>query len=132
MEKTRREAGFLFLEAAVLGLLVVVMAAFVAVPRHAAGILRMEDCRTTALFLAEQELTELELRVRGGGLADGSYGWLGPAEDLGRRQTAYDVTGSARKDSARGCALTARVTWQEGGSLKELRLERWVARHDLP
>ena len=132
MKTTRREAGFLFLEAALLGMLVVVMAAFVAVPRHAAGILRMEDCRTTALFLAEQELTELELRARDGGLGDGSYGGLGPAEDLAERQTADEVAGSARKDGARGCALTARVTWQEGGSPKELRLERWVARHDLP
>ena len=132
MKTTRHESGFLFLEAAILGLVLVLMAEFVAVPRHIAGIMRMEDCRTTALFLAEQELTELELRVRSSNLADGSYGWLGPADDLDKRQTSYEITGTAQKDGARGYALTAKAVWQEGGTAKELRLERWVAKHDLP
>lgn len=130
MGKKRHENGFLFLEAAVLGLLLVAMTAFLALPRHAASILRMEDGRTTAIFLAEQELTELALRAKDGSLSDGSYGWLGPADDLRNRQTTYEIMGTAQKDGARGYALTVRIVWQEGGEAKELHLERWVAKHD--
>lgn len=124
--------GFLLLESAILGLLLVVMAGFLVLPRHTAAVLRMEECRTTAIFLAEQELAELESRARGGTLADGIYGWLGPAEDLDGRPAAYEVAGTAQKDGARGFALTVRVSWQDGGKVQDVRFERWVARHDVP
>ncbi|WP_294159020.1 hypothetical protein [uncultured Selenomonas sp.] len=130
MSKKRHENGFLFWEASILGLLLVAMTAFLALPRHAASIVRMEGGRTTAIFLAEQELTELALRARDGSLADGSYGWLGPADDLRDRQTTYEITGTAQKDGARGYALTVRIVWQEGGASKEVHFERWVAQHD--
>lgn len=132
MKTSNHERGFLFLEAAILGVLLAAMAAFVVLPRHAAGILRMEEGRMTALFLAQQELTELEQRAREGTLSSGSYGWLGPEDDLEHRQTSYAITGTAQKDGARGYALTTYIVWQEGGATKELRLERWVAQHDLP
>lgn len=132
MNQRNGEQGFLFIEAALLGLLLIAMTAFIVLPRHSAAVLRSEHGRTTALFLAEQELAELELRARNGELADGSYGWLGPQEDLHERQTAYDITGTVQKDGPRGYALSANISWQEGGEAKELRLERWVAKHDTP
>lgn len=130
MNRNVEERGFLFLEAALLGCLLVAMTAFIALPRHGAQVLRMETCRTTAVFLAEQELTELELRVRSGERAAGPYGWLGPAEDLEDRPASYTVTGTAQKDGNRGFLLVATIAWQEEGTAKELRLERWVAEHE--
>lgn len=134
MKKTGKrmdERGFLFLEAAVLGLLLMTMAALFALPRQAAELHRMEACRTAALFLAEQELAEMEWRVERGALAEGSCGWFGPERDLAGRQTSYEIAGSARREG-KGFSLTARVSWQEGGKRKELQLERWAVKHDVP
>lgn len=125
-----KNEGFLFLEAAILGIVLVAMTTLFALPRHATELRRMDSCRMTAIFLAEEELAEMEARATQGDLSAGTYGWLGPAEDLDHRQTSYEVVGTAQPESERGYRLRVRLQWQEGGAEKHLELERWIARHD--
>lgn len=125
-----RSEGFLFLEAAILGTILVAMTGLLALPRHAAEIRRMDSCRMTAIFLAEEELDVLERRAEDGSLSAGTYGWLGPAEDLSGRPADYHVSGVVQKDGERGFSLTVELHWQENGTSKELRFERWAAHHD--
>lgn len=124
------EEGSFFLSAAILGIVLVAMTALFALPQHAIELRRMDSCRMTAIFLAEEEIAEMELRAADGSLEAGTYGWLGPSEDLEERQTTYEIVGTAREDGERGSLLVVHLAWQEGGKTQELRLERWVARHD--
>ena len=124
------ETGSAFLSVAILGFVLVTMTALFALPHHAVELRRMDSCHMTAIFLAEEEISEMELRAADGSLAEGTYGWLGPAEDLAERQTTYEIVGTAQKDGERGFSLAVHLAWQEGGNPKELRLARWVARHD--
>ena len=124
------EEGAFFLSAAILGIVLVAMTALFALPQHAVELRRMDSCRMTAIFLAEEEISEMELRAADGRLPAGTYGWLGPEEDLAERQTTYEITGTTQEDGKRGSLLVVHLAWQEGGKPQELRLERWVARHD--
>lgn len=132
MERRTDEEGFLLLETALLGFLLLAMAGMFLLTRHAAELHHMEACRTAALSLATEELVELELCVKSGASAEASYGWLGPERDRSLRQTDYEVTGTIHRETLRVYALAARVTWQERGQEKELRLEKRVAKHDVP
>jgi len=127
-----KNEGFLFLEAAVLGFILVAMAGMFALPKHAIEIRRMNSDRMTAIHLAEEEFAVMELRAADGTLSDGTYGWLGPKEDLDGRPATYEIEGTVQKQEERIFQLVVRLRWQEGGAAQELRLERKVAHHDAP
>ena len=57
------EEGAFFLSAAILGIVLVAMTALFALPQHAVELQRMDSCRMTAIFLAEEEISEMELAM---------------------------------------------------------------------
>ena len=127
--RAANERGFLFLEAALLGLFLVLFAALTLLPEQAARLEERREARESAIFLAQQELAELT--VRSGSLETGreqSFGWLGAAEDLSAHVQDYEVTGAAAPDGT-GHRLRASVRWEMQGQPQELSLEKWVA-HD--
>lgn len=117
------------LETALIGVFLLVMAASFALPRHAVQLRSASAARQTAVLLAQQELVELELLVRGRRQAQPlSVGWLGPEDDLVRHARPYRVEGSAEPQPG-GWQLRTVVTWTAREEEASVTLERWVGAH---
>ena len=125
-----RQRGFLFLEAALLGFFLVLLAGLALLPQQAARLEAWREARESAVFLAQQELAELEARrdvLRQSG--ETSFGWLGQERDLAARLVDYTVVGTVSPAEG-GLALRTSVRWEIQGTAQELELTKWVVAHE--
>ena len=124
------QQGYLLLETAVLGVIILAMTACLRLNQQALSLEARDGARTTAIYLVREEFSRLEYEVDQGDLQPGKVGWLGDEADLMRNGSSFRVEAEVREVSAH--VLSARVTaeWQTGGKKGMLHFERLLCRHE--
>ena len=120
------ERGFVMLEVVALSAVIVAMAAVVASYQAAERARQMAAVRTTAVFLAKEELARLEQKAYRHELHGEDYGWLGEPQNL--RLNGYEFTVRATVDGYETgvCRAEAAVKYRFGNRNHEVIFTRLV------
>ena len=124
------EAGFFLQEAILLGILLVFMAGALLAYERAARMEVQEACHMQAIFMAKEQLANMEARADAGTLTAGDCGWLGDPGRLVTDQGQFSVRATASPmEFADAYHVVVYATWQSCGDTGEISMERGMYRH---
>lgn len=92
------EAGFLLLDAIAIAIFLSMTAAALGLYQHSARIRRETELKTSAIYIAQTQISNLKSRIASGENLAGDFEYLGESEDLNRHGIIFRV--ESRVESA--------------------------------
>lgn len=131
MRTRGKERGFFLQEAILLGLLLLLAAGAMVLYEKAAYAQLQDGCRMQALFMAREELANIEAMADDGRLSTGEYDWLSESERLTSDQGRFSVKANVTSlEQAGAYHVTVVAAWKNLHSDGKISLEREVYRHE--
>ena len=92
------EAGFLLLDAVAIAIFLSMIATALGLYQHSARIRRETELKTSAIYIAQTQISNLKSRIASGENLAGDFEYLGESEDLNRHGIIFRV--ESRVESA--------------------------------
>ena len=92
------EAGFLLLDAVAIAIFLSMIATALGLYQHSARIRRETELKTSAIYIAQTQISNLKSRIASGENIEGNFEYLGESEDLNRHGIIFRV--ESRVESA--------------------------------